>query len=45
MVGLEKYFSVSTAYLRMKARIVKERKLNHRAGQIEKQLVMRQGQS
>ena len=45
VVGLEKYSSVSTAYLRMKERISKERKLNRRARQIENQLIKSQEQS
>ena len=45
VVGLEKYSSVSTAYLRMQERIAKERKLRHRARQIEKQLLKSQEQT
>ncbi len=45
VVGLEKYSSVSTAYLRMQERIAKERKLRHRALQIEKQLLKSQEQT
>ena len=44
-VGLEKYSSVSTAYLRMKERISKERKLNRRAKQIENHLLKSQEQT
>ncbi len=39
VVGLEKYSSVSTAYLRMQERIANERKVSHRAEQIEQQLL------
>jgi len=45
VVALEKYSSVSTAYLRMRERIAKERKLKHRAQQIEKQLLKSQEQT
>ncbi len=45
VVGLEKYSSVSTAYLRMQDRIGKERRLRHRAQQIEKQLLKSQEQT
>lgn len=45
VVGLEKYSSVSTAYLRMKERFNKERKLSRRARQIESQLLKSQEQS
>jgi len=45
VVGLEKYLSVSTAYLRMQERIAKERRLRHRAQQIEKQLLKSQEQT
>jgi len=45
VVGLEKYSSVSTAYLRMQERISKERKLRNRALQIEKQLLKSQEQT
>ena len=45
VVGLEKYSSVSTAYLRMKERVNKERKLSRRAREIENQLLKSQEQS
>ena len=45
VVRLEKYSSVSTAYLRMQERIAKERKLSDRARQIEKQLLKSQEQT
>lgn len=45
VVGLEKYSSVSTAYLRMKERVSKERKLNRRARQIENILLKSQEQT
>jgi len=45
VVGLEKYSSVSTAYLRMQERIAKERNLRHRALKIEKQLLKSQEQT
>ena len=45
VVGLEKYSSVSTAYLRMKERMSKERRLSRRAKQIENQLLKSQEQT
>ena len=45
VVGLAKYSSVSTAYLRMQERMAKERKLRDRALQIKKQLVKSQEQT
>jgi len=45
VVGLEKYSSVSTAYLRMKERVNKERRLSRKAREIENQLLKSQEQS
>ncbi|MFQ5683981.1 MAG: transposase [Candidatus Binatia bacterium] len=45
VVGLEKYSSVSTAYLRVKERMGRERRLTRRAREIENQLLKRQEQS
>jgi putative transposase len=45
VVGLEKYSSVSTAYLRMKERLANERRLSRRAREIEDRLLKSQEQT
>ena len=44
-VGLEKYSSVSTAYLKMKSRIQQDPKLARRTRRVETQLLRRQRQT
>lgn len=45
VVGLEKYSSVSSAYLRMKERVINERRLSRRAREIEDKLLKSQEQT
>jgi REP element-mobilizing transposase RayT len=45
VVGLKKYSSVSTAYLRMKARLANERRLGQKAKEIENRLLKSQEQT